>query len=184
MDMEIQENGNITYIYVFIGIAILVILIAGINFMNLSTARSGKRAKEVGVRKVTGASRGMLIFQFLTESIVQSFIALFLAFIFVELFLPGFNNIMETNLKLVNDHLGHTIIFSLIVTVFYGLFAGSYPAFFLSAFRPVAVLKGDFTKSKGGSLLRKGLVIIQFTASTILIIGMIIIFKQISFFTK
>jgi putative ABC transport system permease protein len=180
-DMEIQENGNITYIYVFIGIAILVILIAGINFMNLSTARSGKRAKEVGVRKVTGASRRMLISQFLTESIVQSFIALFLAFIFVELFLPGFNNIMETNLNLVNDHIGQTIAFSLIVTVFYGLFAGSYPAFFLSGFQPVAVLKGDFTKSKGGSFLRKGLVIIQFTASTILIIGMIIIFKQISF---
>ena len=181
LDMEIQENGNITYIYVFIGIAILVILIAGINFMNLSTARSGKRAKEVGVRKVTGASRRMLISQFLTESIVQSFIALFIAFIFVELFLPGFNNIMETNLKLVNDHIGQTITFSLIVTVFYGLFAGSYPAFFLSGFQPVAVLKGDFTKSQGGSLLRKGLVIIQFTASTILIIGMIIIFKQISF---
>ncbi len=180
-DWEIEQNGNIIYIYVFIGIAILVILIAGINFMNLSTARAGKRAKEVGVRKVTGASRKMLIVQFLTESVIQSFIALFLAFILVELFLPGFNNIMETNLDLFNDHIGQTVLFSLAVTLFYGLFAGSYPAFFLSAFQPIAVLKGDLTKTKGGALLRKSLVVIQFTASTILIIGMIIIFQQISF---
>lgn len=178
---EIRQNGNIMYIYVFVGIALLVILIAGINFMNLSTARSGKRAKEVGVRKVTGASRKMLIVQFLTESVIQSFIALFLAFILVELFLPGFNNVMETNLNLVNDYFGQTVLFSLLVTLFYGLFAGSYPAFFLSGFQPASVLKGDFTKTKGGALLRKTLVITQFTASTILIIGMIIIFKQISF---
>ncbi len=178
---EIQQNGNVVYIYVFIGIALLVILIAGINFMNLSTARSGKRAKEVGVRKVTGASRKMLIVQFLTESVIQSIIALFIALILVELFLPGFNNVMETNLNLFNDHLGLTLLFSLAVTIIYGLFAGSYPAFFLSSFRPIAVLKGDFTKTKGNALLRKALVIIQFTASTILIIGMIIIFNQISF---
>lgn len=180
-DWEIRQNGNIIYIYVFIGIALLVILIAGINFMNLSTARSGKRAKEVGVRKVTGASRKMLIVQFLIESIIQSFIALFLAFILVELFLPGFNNVMETNLTLFNDHINQTLLFSLLVTLLYGLFAGSYPAFFLSAFQPIAVLKGDLTKTKGGALLRKGLVILQFTASTILIIGMIIIFQQISY---
>jgi len=180
-DFEIQQNGNIMYIYVFMGIALLVILIAGINFMNLSTARSGKRAKEVGVRKVSGASRKMLIVQFLTESVIQSFIALFLAYILVELFLPGFNNIMETDISLFNEYFGKTILFSLMVTLFYGLFAGSYPAFFLSAFQPIAVLKGDLTKTKGGALLRKGLVITQFTASTILIIGMIIIFKQVSY---
>ena len=180
-DWEIEQNGNIIYIYVFIGIALLVILIAGINFMNLSTARSGKRAKEVGVRKVSGASRKMLIVQFLTESVIQSFIALFLAYILVELFIPGFNNIMDSKLYLFNEHLGQTILFSVIVTLIYGLFAGSYPAFFLSGFEPVAVLKGDFTKTKGGALLRKSLVVIQFTASIILIIGMIIIFKQISY---
>ena len=180
-DWEIEQNGNIIYIYVFIGIAFLVILIAGINFMNLSTARSGKRAKEVGVRKVTGASRKMLITQFLTESIIQSFIALFIAFILVELFLPGFNNVMETKLNLFNVHLKETILFSVGVTLFYGIFAGSYPAFFLSGFQPVSVLKGDLTKTKGGALLRKSLVVFQFTASTILIIGMIIIFSQISY---
>ena len=180
-EWEIEQNGNIMYIYVFVGIALLVILIAGINFMNLSTARSGKRAKEVGIRKVSGASRKMLIGQFLTESIIQSFLALFLAFILVELFIPGFNNIMDTNLSLFNDHFNQTILFALLITLFYGLFAGSYPAFFLSSFQPVSVLKGDFTKTKGGALLRKGLVIFQFTASAILIIGMIIIFNQISF---
>ncbi|MDU8886943.1 FtsX-like permease family protein [Yeosuana sp. MJ-SS3] len=181
LDQEIRENGNITYIYVFIGIALLVILIAGINFMNLSTARSGNRAKEVGVRKVSGASRKMLIFQFLTESIIQSLIALFLAFILVELFLPGFNNIMQSELTLFDSNINKTILLALIVTLLYGIFAGSYPAFYLSNFRPIAVLKGDFTKTKSGALLRKGLVVIQFTASTILIIGMIIIFKQLSY---
>ncbi len=180
-DWEIQQNGNIIYVYVFIGIALLVILIAGINFMNLSTARSGKRAKEVGVRKVSGASRQMLIFQFLTESIIQSFIALFLAYILVELFLPGFNNVMGTDLYLFNDYLGQTIFFSVLVALFYGLFAGSYPAFFLSGFQPVSVLKGDLTKTKKGAMLRKSLVVTQFAASIILIIGMIIIFQQISY---
>ncbi len=180
-DWEIQQNGNIIYVYVFIGIAMLVILIAGINFMNLSTARSGKRAKEVGVRKVSGASRNMLIVQFLTESIIQSFMALFLAFILVELFLPGFNNVMDTNLNLFNDYLWQTVGFTLLVTMCYGLFAGSYPAFFLSGFKPVSVLKGDLTKTKGGAMLRKSLVVTQFAASIILIIGMIIIFQQISY---
>jgi putative ABC transport system permease protein len=180
-DIEIEQNGDIMYIYVFIGIAFLVIIIAGINFMNLSTARSGKRAKEVGVRKVSGASKKMLITQFLIESIIQSFIALFIAYILVELFLPGFNNVLETELYLFNSYFGQTFLFSLLVTVFYGLFAGSYPAFFLSSFQPIAVLKGDLTKTKGGALLRKFLVIVQFTASTILIISMIIIFQQISY---
>ena len=180
-DWEIEQNGNIIYIYVFIGIAILVILIAGINFMNLSTARSGKRAKEIGMRKVMGASRRNLIFQFLTESIIQSFIALLVAFMLVELFLPAFNNVMETNIDLVNDHFNETILFSIAVTFLYGLFAGSYPALFLSSFQPIAVLKGDVTKTKGGGLLRKVLVVTQFTASTVLVIGMIIIFLQISY---
>ena len=92
-DWEIQQMAIVMYIYVFIVIALLVLLIAGINFMNLSTARSAKRAKEVGIRKVSGATRGMLISQFLMESVIQSIIALFLAFIMVELFLPGFNNV-------------------------------------------------------------------------------------------
>ncbi|NAS31094.1 FtsX-like permease family protein [Flavobacteriaceae bacterium R38] len=178
---EIRQNGNIQYIYVFIVIAILVILIAGINFMNLSTARAGKRAKEVGMRKVFGATKKMLVFQFLIESVIQSFIALFIAFILVELFLPGFNNVMQTELNLFNTHLSQTLFFAFMITLAYGVFAGSYPAFFLSNFMPIEVLKGDLTKTKGGILLRKSLVVTQFSAATVLIIGMIIIFMQISF---
>ncbi len=179
--MEIEQNGNIMYVYIFIGIALLVIIIAGINFMNLSTARSGKRAKEVGVRKVSGASRKMLMEQFLIESVIQSVIAMLLAFILVELFLPGFNNVLETNLILFNDQIFKTLVFAFIVTIIYGIFAGSYPAFFLSGFKPIEVLKGDLTKTKGGALLRKVLVVFQFTSSTILIIGMMIIISQISY---
>ena len=123
----------------------------------------------------------MLITQFLLESVIQSLIALFVALILVELFIPGFNNIMETKISLFNENLSQTLFFSFLITLFYGLFAGSYPAFFLSSFQPVNVLKGDFTKTKGGALLRKSLVIFQFTASAILIIGMMVIFSQISY---
>lgn len=178
---EIERNGNIQYIFVFIAIALLVIIIAGINFMNLSTARSGKRAKEVGMRKVFGASKRMLIVQFLVESILQSFIALFIAFVLVELFLPGFNNVMQVRLNLFNHHFLATMLFAILITVTYGIFAGSYPAFFLSNFMPIEVLKGDLTKTKGGVLLRKSLVVLQFSAATILIIGMTIIFMQIAY---
>lgn len=180
-DWELSQNGNILYIYVFIAIAFLVLLIAGINFMNLSTARSAKRAKEVGVRKVSGATEGMLIGQFLMESVIQSFIALFLAFIMVEFFLPGFNQVMDSELSLLNNHFASTLGFAFLVTAVYGFFSGSYPAFFLSRFEPITVLKGDMTKTKGGTLFRKSLVVVQFTASIILIIGMAIIFMQISF---
>ena len=128
--------------------ALLVILIAGINFMNLATARASKRAKEVGIRKVSGATRSMLITQFLMESVIQSVIALFLALIMVELFLPYFNNVMESNLTLTGQGFITTLGVALLITVGYGLFSGSYPAFFLSAFKPVSVLKGDVSKSK------------------------------------
>lgn len=178
---ELEQNGNVIYLYIFIGIALLVILIAGINFMNIATARSAKRAKEVGIRKISGASKTVLISQFLVESLVQSFIALLLAFVMLELIITGFNNIMETNLKLLDSSFVQTLVFALVITILYGLFAGSYPAFFLSSFQPVKVLKGDMAKSKGGILFRKILVVIQFTGSIILIIGMMIIFSQISY---
>lgn len=180
-DWELKQNSDIMYIYVFIAVAILVLLIAGINFMNLSTARSSKRAKEVGIRKVSGASRAMLVIQFLIESILQSIIALFLAFIMVEFFLPGFNQVMNTDLVLLNESFGTTLGFALLVTLIYGLFSGSYPALFLSGFQPIKILKGDMTKTKEGAFFRKALVVVQFAASIILIIGMSVIFLQISF---
>ncbi|MEL6252052.1 MAG: ABC transporter permease [Bacteroidota bacterium] len=180
-DWELKQNSDIMYIYIFIAVAILVLLIAGINFMNLSTARSSKRAKEVGIRKVSGASRAMLISQFLIESILQSVIALFIAFIMVEFFLPGFNQVMKTDLVLLNESFATTLGFALIVTMIYGLFSGSYPALFLSGFQPIKILKGDMTKTKEGAFFRKALVVVQFAASIILIIGMSVIFLQISF---
>ncbi len=180
-DWEIQQNGNVLYIYTFIAIAFLVLLIAGINFMNLATARSAKRAKEVGIRKVSGATRGMLITQFMIESIMQSLIALFLAFVMAEFFIPGFNSVMETDLSLLNSQFKSTLGFALLVTLVYGLFSGSYPAFFLSGFQPIKILKGDMSKTKGGSFFRKALVVTQFAASIALIIGMIIIFMQIKY---
>ena len=181
---EIAQNRNIIYLYVFGAIAFLILLIAGINFMNLATARSAKRAKEVGVRKISGASKGMLISQFLTEAIIQSLLALFIAFIMVELFIPGFNSVMDTDLSLFNTGFKETALFALAITLMYGLFSGSYPAFFLSKFKPATVLKGDMTKTKSGSFFRKSMVVLQFTASTVLIIGMTIIFSQISFMHK
>lgn len=180
-EWEIEQNSDIIYIYVFIAIAFLVLLIAGINFMNLATARSAKRAKEVGIRKVSGATRGMLITQFLMESVIQSIMALFLAFIMVEFFLPGFNQVMNADLELLDNNFLKTLGFALLVTVIYGLFSGSYPALFLSGFQPIKILKGDMTKTKEGSFFRKVLVVTQFAASIILIIGMSIIFLQISY---
>jgi len=180
-DNEIAQNGDIQYLYIFIAIAFLVLLIAGINFMNLATARSAKRAKEVGIRKVSGATRGMLISQFLMESVIQSLMALFLAFVMVEFLLPGFNQIMRTDLLLTGSDFGLTIGFALLITVIYGLFSGSYPAFFLSGFQPIKILKGDLSKTRDGAFLRKALVVTQFSASVILIIGMSIIFLQIAY---
>ena len=181
LNWEIEQNGSIMYVFIFIAIAFLVLLIAGINFMNLSTARSAKRAKEVGIRKVSGATKPMLIGQFLLESILQSAIALFVAFVLVELFIPAFNNTLNSDASLFNHHFGQTLGFAVLVAILYGLFSGSYPAFFLSSFQPIYVLKGDVSKSKGGALFRKSLVVVQFTASVVLIIAMIVIFKQTSF---
>ncbi len=178
---DIAPQGDIMYVYVFIAIAILVLLIAGINYMNLSTARSAKRAKEVGIRKVSGATKGMLISQFMIESILISFIAMFFAFILAELFLPIFNRVLETDLQLLNHHFLQTFLFTLGLTLFYGLFSGSYPALFLSNFKPITVLNGDMTKTKGGALFRKVLVVGQFAASIILITSMIAIYMQMSF---
>lgn len=180
-DFELQQNGNITYLYVFIAIAFLVLLIAGINFMNLSTARSFKRAKEVGIRKVSGASRTMLISQFMVESVMQSLLALFLAFILVEFILPVFNQLMNTHLQLSGVGFISTLGFALFVSLLYGLFSGSYPALFLSRFKAAKILKGDLSKTKEGSFFRKSLVVVQFAASIMLIIGIGVIFLQISY---
>ncbi len=180
LDWELSLNSDRKLIYIFGIIAFLVLLIASINFMNLATARSAKRAKEVGVRKVIGAPRSALIGQFLGEALVQSLIAMSLAIVFIELILPYFNNIVDKNITLFGGKslLFYTFLGSIFIIV--GLFAGSYPAFYLSSFRPATVLKGTLLKGSGGARFRKALVVTQFAISVALIIGVLFVSKQLS----
>jgi len=173
------DYGNIQHIYLFSGIAVLIMLIACVNFMNLATARSSSRAKEVGMRKVSGAYRFQLIRQFLGEAMLLSFLAFVLAAGLIELTVPYFNAFVG---KEVSSHI--SINYYLIVpflVVFVGLLAGSYPAFFLSAFEPVAVLKGSLKTGLKGALLKRGLVVFQFAISILLIIGTITIYRQLNY---
>ena len=181
LDQEIEANGNITYVYLFSVISIFVLLIACINFMNLATARSTNRAKEVGVRKTLGSARKQLVAQFLLESILLSGIALVITLFLVWLFLPVFNNISGQQLEI--DYFGDSLILPGLIglTLVVGFLAGSYPAFFLSSFQPVTVLKRVRSRGSGNSLFRNGLVIFQFTISIILIIGTFVVHRQIRY---
>ena len=178
---ELEDTGDIKTIYIFMAIGFLIILTACINFMNLATARSVKRAKEVGLRKVVGAVRGQLIKQFIGESAVFSALSLFLALILVFLFLPTLNNLTGQFVRF--EDLGRAeIILSLFGIVFLvGFLSGSYPALFLSAFQPANVLKGTLKSGTKGGLFRKILVVAQFSISIILIVCTIILSKQLHY---
>ncbi|MDQ6482493.1 ABC transporter permease [Dyadobacter sp. LHD-138] len=176
---ELSPNGSITYLYIFGSIGIFILLIACINFMNLSTARSEKRAREVGIRKAMGAYRESLILQFLGESMIMSLLALLMALGLTVILLPSLNNLIGKQLQLFNDPL--LLIWMSVVTLLTGLFAGLYPAFYLSSFRPVSVLKGKVLRSLAAIALRKGLVVFQFTISIILILGAVVAWQQLSF---
>jgi putative ABC transport system permease protein len=173
-------HGDKKVVYIFTAIALFILVIACINFMNLSTARSMGRAKEVGLRKVMGAYKSHLISQFLSESIVLSFISLLLALGFVWLFKPAFNTFVEKELTIPYGAFFITLVL-LGIAVLVGLFAGTYPAFFLSSFQPIKVLKGRFKANPQSAWLRKGLVVVQFSISIILIIGTFIITRQMEF---
>ncbi len=178
---ELSANGNIMYVYIFSAVALIVLLIACINFMNLSTARSASRAKEVGIRKVLGTERKTLVAQFLVESTLTVFISLFIAIAITYFVLPLFNNIAAKSLS-INDLLNWKILPFIIALPFVvGLLAGSYPAFFLSKFKPIIVLKGNTNTSFKKSNLRSALVVIQFATSIILIIGTIIVYNQLNY---
>jgi len=179
--VELSANGNIQYVYIFSAVAIFILLIACINFMNLSTARSAGRAKEVGIRKVLGTEKRTLIGQFLTESTVMAFIALLLAFAITWLSLSWFNSLAGKEMQLSTLLKPQYFIFLAILPFVVGGLAGIYPAFFLSSFQPISVLKGKINAGFKKSNLRSSLVVFQFTASIILIIGTIIIYKQLSF---
>jgi putative ABC transport system permease protein len=178
---DLSTNGDITRVYLFSGIALFVLLIACFNFVNLTTARSATRAREVGMRKTLGAGKGKLIAQFLGESLTYSFISIALACILLEIALPLFNSLAERQLSL-NYFRSSWLIPGLAgLALVVGLLAGCYPAFFLSSFRPVRVLKGGWSTTASGSGFRRVLVVAQFVISITLIIGTIIIYNQIDF---
>lgn len=178
---ELGANSSIQYVYIFSAIAIFILLIACVNFMNLSTARSSNRAKEVGVRKVLGSLKNNLIKQFLTESVLISFIALILAMLLAWALLPYFNRIANKEIG-IGLFSGLSLLPALIVLMLIvGLLAGSYPAFYLSSFKPIVVLKGKLATGFKRSWLRSGLVVFQFWISIILIIGTIVIYNQLKY---
>ncbi len=178
---ELGINGSIQYVYIFSAIAIFILLLACINFMNLSTASSANRAKEVGVRKVLGGLKNNLIAQFLTESLVACFLSFVIAIAVAALFLPLFN-------QLAGKEIPVSVLFSpsiisgiLLLLILVSLISGSYPAFFLSSFQPIKVLKGSLSTGFKGSALRNTLVVLQFTISVILMIGTLVIYNQLQY---
>lgn len=182
IEAKMKPGGNLNYVYFLTVIAVLILVIACINFMNLATARSAERAREVGVRKTMGSLKNQLIYQFLVESILISMFATLLAIGLIYLVLPSFNSLTGKQLEfgfsaeLVGGLIG--------VTILVGLLAGSYPAFFLSSFSPVVVMKGKFASNAKASILRNGLVVFQFVISIILIVGTIVVGKQMQFMAE
>jgi len=185
LDTSIQQDfkapADPKYLKIFGSIAILIVLIAAINFMNLSTAQASRRAKEVGIKKVAGSTRGMLVAQFLSESFMLSFISLILALIFIKATLPYFNNLLGAKLVLSLFANWYTIPLLLLFSVFVGFLSGSYPAFFLSSFNPYEVLKGSVKNSRQNGRLRRVLVVFQFAVSILLIVGTMIMYRQIKY---
>ncbi len=180
-DYEMHPNGNILYIYILSAIAFIVLVLACINFMNLTTANSASRSMEIGIKKVFGGSRRKLTAQFLGETIIQSLIALAIAGIIIESFLPLFNHFTgkSINQGLLLQPVG--VLLAIFVAIFTGFIAGGYPAVFLSSFKPVAVLQGKLSKGTKSGLARKILVITQFSISIALIIGTLVVFSQLKF---
>jgi putative ABC transport system permease protein len=181
MNGELDKNGNIQYVYIFSVIALFTLLIACVNFMNLSTARSSSRAREVGVRKVLGASRKYLIAQFLTESILVTTLAAIIACVCAKLLLPFFNDLARKEIIVNIQTLTWLLPTILSIVLVIGVLAGSYPAFFLSGFQPIQVLKGKLSIGFNGSWLRSLLVVFQFFVSIVLIVGTIVIYNQLSY---
>jgi putative ABC transport system permease protein len=177
---DLPGHGNVQYVYIFIVVAIFILVVACINFMNLATARSARRAKEVGLRKVVGAVRTQLVRQFLAESSLISVISLILAVLIVFAALPGFNVLAGKQLSI--DLLNVKMVAGLLgITFLTGLLAGSYPALFLSSFMPATVLKGNLKTGASGSFFRNSMVVLQFSVSIILLVGTAAVYKQLKF---
>ncbi|HXD79128.1 MAG TPA: ABC transporter permease, partial [Puia sp.] len=178
---EFDANGNIQYVYIFSAIAAFILLIACVNFMNLSTARSANRAREVGIRKVLGSMRGGLVSQFLFESMLVSLVALILAVGLAALAVPVFNQLAGKQMTIAAFLQPWMAPAALGIVGVVGMLAGSYPAFFLSAFRPIEVLKGKVSKGMRTGRLRNALVVFQFMISIFLLVGTAVIYQQLNF---
>ncbi len=175
-----QTGGRIEYVRIFSIVAVIILVIACINFMNLATARSMRRAREIGVRKVVGAGKGQLIGQFMGESLLISFIAMILSLAITFFILPAFNNLTGKQLSLnFTDPVFLLLVAGLVIVA--GFFSGSYPALFMSSLNPIVVLKGALKLNPGSAWFRKGLVVFQFTLSILLILGMIVIYRQVNY---
>jgi putative ABC transport system permease protein len=175
----VQSGGRIVYVSLFSYVAIFILIIACINFMNLSTAKASRRLKEVGIKKAVGSSRSALVYQFLLEAVIMAFLSLGIASVLVVLLLPAFNHITGKSLSI--DFSLNFALLVLATTLLTGLLSGSYPAFYLSGFNPIAILKGKIKNSFGELLARKGLVVLQFVISTVLIVSVMVIYRQVNF---
>jgi putative ABC transport system permease protein len=184
LENEPEELGSMSYIWIFSAVAFFMLVIACINYMNLTTARSASRAKEIGIRKVVGSSRKQLVAQFLTESLVTALIAVLLSFGIVWLLLPMFNSISGKSFTFGTIIQPFHLLLLLAVVLFTGLLGGSYPAFYLSGFRPVGILKGALSKASGNINLRRSLVVVQFTVSMVMLICTWVVYTQLSYLQK
>ncbi len=178
---ELGVNGDIQYVYIFSAVALFVLLLACINFMNLSTARSAGRAKEVGIRKVLGSEKRLLVRQFLMESVLTTFLSLLLALGIVALCIGYFNNLAGKQLSFTTIFQPAYLLWLVVLLVLVGFLAGGYPAFFLASFKPIAVLKGRLATGFKKSSLRSTLVVFQFATSIILIVGTIVVYRQLNY---
>jgi len=184
LQFEPEELGSMSYIWIFSAVAFFMLLIACINYMNLTTARSARRAKEIGIRKVTGSSKKQLVAQFLGESLFTSLVAVLLSVLLVLLLLSTFNSISGKTFTIGNLLQPSNIMLLLGIVLFTGLVGGSYPAFYLSGFKPVGILKGALSKASGNINLRRTLVVLQFSISMIMLICTWVVYSQLSYVRK
>ena len=184
LQLEPEELGNMSYIWIFSSVAFFMLLIACINYMNLTTARSARRAKEIGIRKVTGSSRKQLVAQFLGESFLTSLLAVLFSILLMLLLLPMFNGISGKTFSMRNMIEPSNLLLLGSIIIFTGLIAGSYPAFYLSAFKPVGILKGALSKASGNIGLRRTLVVLQFSISMVMLICTWVVYSQLTYLRK
>jgi len=184
LQFEPEELGSMSYIWIFSAVAFFMLLIACINYMNLTTARSARRAKEIGIRKVTGSSKRQLVTQFLGESLFTSLVAVLLSVLLVFLLLSTFNSLSGKTFTVANVLQSSNIMLLLGIVLFTGLVGGSYPAFYLSGFKPVGILKGALSKASGNINLRRTLVVLQFSISMIMLICTWVVYSQLSYVRK